>query len=75
MAIQYLLPTTSGATYRALGDWLVRQGRVHLANYGCCSFLEGRDGDCPPYRLAPSVFEKMTEKKVQGSLFPQADRS
>lgn len=39
-------PTTSGATYRAPGDWLVRQGRVHLADYGCRNILDGRDGDC-----------------------------
>jgi hypothetical protein len=33
------------ATYRAPGDWLVRQSRVHLANCSCEGLLDGRDGD------------------------------
>jgi hypothetical protein len=41
----FTLYSTSTATYRAPGDWLVRQGRVHLARYSCCRLLEGRDGD------------------------------
>jgi hypothetical protein len=50
MAIQYLplslcLRGLRAATYRAPGDWLVRQGRVHLANYSCYGLFDGRDGD------------------------------
>jgi hypothetical protein len=46
MAVQYLPCILHlQATYRAPGDWLVRQSRVHLAHYSCCRLLEGRDGD------------------------------
>lgn len=41
----FTLLFASTATYRAPGDWLVRQGRVHLANYSCGRLLDGRDGD------------------------------
>lgn len=56
MAIQYLLPTGNGATYRAPGDWLVRQGRVHLSDSSCCNLLDGRNGECRRTGLAPAVF-------------------
>lgn len=47
MGLQYsfTLFCVSTATYRAPGDWLVRQSRVHLANYSCDRLLDGRDGD------------------------------
>ena len=67
MGLQYsfTLLFASTATYRAPGDWLVRQSRVHLAHYRCDRLLDGRDGDGEQVEHLPFCDqEKQTLRKV-----------
>lgn len=65
----FTFASTSTATYRAPGDWLVRQGRVHLANCSCDRLLDGRDGDFVQV-WAPAVLSSRKNRPWRKSLLP-----